>query len=473
MKKHIFLCAFILCLFCAMPVFAVEFTDVDGHWSKENIQYITDKGLIDGYPDGSFRPNGQITRAEFVMILAREAGVDLTSFSGKVPYSDVNDHWGASAIQWATENGVVDGYNDGRFLPDGNISRQELAVMFYRYLVKVKDNLPDATMETTPFTDDDEIGVWAKEAVYGLQATGIINGNEDGSFTPERAITRGETAKILAYYLRNVEIPEGNQVKIYVNGSLVKSNVRVETVDGMNMIQARPFVESMGYEITFYPTTKLLVVDNDSQDLQCWIGKTNAYVNGNETTLAAAPILSNENTMFPLKAMADALNVSLTENESTKSIYISCTLPSILRNANGFYGTASTQNDINGLLSLGFNDQRDGFYGTVANGNLTYGSFTTATGHRYIGNWANGTMTGSGRYISSMGELYVGTFSKGHITEGIGYLIDGATFRGTWYHNATTSATYPSVGQFTDADGITYGNASSDWSNGGLTESKW
>ena len=53
-------------------------------------------------------------------------------------------------------------------------------------------------METTPFTDDDEIGVWAKEAVYGLQATGIINGNEDGSFTPERAITRGETAKILA-----------------------------------------------------------------------------------------------------------------------------------------------------------------------------------------------------------------------------------------------------------------------------------
>ena len=194
MKKHIFLCAFILCLFCAMPVFAVEFTDVDGHWSKENIQYITDKGLIDGYPDGSFRPNGQITRAEFVMILAREAGVDLTSFSGKVPYSDVNDHWGASAIQWATENGVVDGYTDGRFLPDGNISRQELAVMFYRYLVKVKDNLPDATMETTPFTDDDEIGVWAKEAVYGLQATGIINGNEDGSFTPERAITRGETA---------------------------------------------------------------------------------------------------------------------------------------------------------------------------------------------------------------------------------------------------------------------------------------
>ena len=72
-------------MFLRYARFAVEFTDVDGHWSKENIQYITDKGLIDGYPDGSFRPNGQITRAEFVMILAREAGVDLTSFSGRSP----------------------------------------------------------------------------------------------------------------------------------------------------------------------------------------------------------------------------------------------------------------------------------------------------------------------------------------------------------------------------------------------------
>ncbi len=476
MKKRLFLLTLILCVFCTMPVLAAEFTDIDGHWSQDNIEYITDKGLIKGYPDGTFLPNGQITRAEFVVILARESQISLDKYTEDTPFPDVNQHWAKDAILWASENGVVDGYSDGTFLPDGAITRQELAVMFYRYLDKVKKDLPEAVIEPTPFTDDEQIGEWAKVAVQYLQKAAILDGYEDDSFRPQNPITRGETAKIMAYYLGKPNIPGNDGTNIYVNGKLVKTDVFTETVNGVDMIQVRPYLEAMGYQVSFYSTTKLLVADSDDQDMQCWIGKANAYINGTEVIFATTPRLVNESTMVPIDTVASALKVSIEKKNwggNGQILSITCPLPSIVRSTNQFYGKADSKTDVSGLLSLRFNDKKDGYYGQVTNGVLSYGSYTTETGQRYIGNWSKGMMSGTGRYISTLGELYIGTFAEGHITKGTGYFTDGSSFTGEWYFNAKYSVSYPSVGQFTDNQGKTYGDASSDWSNGGLAQSKW
>ena len=190
----------------------------------------------------------------------------------------------------------------------------------------------------------------------------------------------------------------------------------------------------------------LKVVDNDSKIYNAGSGKTNAYVNGSETTLAAAPILSNENTMFPLKATADALNVSLTENEGTKSIYISCTLPSILRNANGFMEQHRRKMALTVCFPLVLTTremvftepwQRKSYLWKFT---ATWDIAISETGRMEPRSAAGAIFR---QWVSCMSHIFQRPYYRGARLS-----YRWGAFRGTWYHNATTSATYPSVGQF-------------------------
>lgn len=176
---------------------SVEFTDIDGHFAKEAINELVQKGVLQGYPDNTFRPNDFVTRAEISKIIVKafniEPGQDTL-------FDDVNkDAWAYSFISALYSKGFIKG--DGkRFYPNENITRQDVAVIFARML-----NETDAkTTADYYFSDLDNISGYARDSVNFLAAKGFLLG--DGyAFRPHSGITRGETAVLISRILKGFE----------------------------------------------------------------------------------------------------------------------------------------------------------------------------------------------------------------------------------------------------------------------------
>ncbi|MDO4542347.1 MAG: S-layer homology domain-containing protein, partial [Bacillota bacterium] len=259
-KLRILLLSLVITMFLAIPVAAEEsfyYTDVTGHWGELNIYYITNKGLLNGYPDRTFRPDNAITRGELVTILSKDAGADTSAYANANSFSDISRHWAKNAINWAAANGIVNGYENGTFRPDTAISRQDLATMLDRYLKN--KGLPLKYPED-PFNDQAKIGSWATSAVTTMQRYGLIQGRENHYFYPTASSTRAETATIIARYLRILNGESGNSslADIYVNNSLKKSGVIVSRETGNTMVGLRDFFEAIGYEVAYYGNTSLV-----------------------------------------------------------------------------------------------------------------------------------------------------------------------------------------------------------------------
>lgn len=185
---------------------SAAFTDVSG-WAKEYIDYLADKGIVNGKTETSFAPNDSITRAEFVKIIAGIAGADVTKAS-KASFSDVaSDAWYAPYVLWAADNGIVTG-SDNRFSPNSKITRQDMAVIISRYIDKLSEKKLDAVNEKIDFADAAAISAYASDAVSVMQQAGIINGKGENSFAPRDNATRAEACKMLALVMQNTEVQE-------------------------------------------------------------------------------------------------------------------------------------------------------------------------------------------------------------------------------------------------------------------------
>lgn len=173
------------------------FSDVaEDHWAFPGIEYLYGKGAIRGYDDGSFKCSEPVTRAEFVKMAAKVFDIAVPE-EENVSFNDVSaEDWFYESVKAAAAAGLVLGDSDGRFNPDKKISRQEIAVILNRCLEKSGKN-PEKVNETIIFSDADSIANWAFESVIKLQQTGIINGNDDGSFKPEDNASRAESAMML------------------------------------------------------------------------------------------------------------------------------------------------------------------------------------------------------------------------------------------------------------------------------------
>lgn len=474
-KLKAILIAILLFALYTSPVAAndIIYSDVTGHWAETDIYYITNENLLNGYPNGSFQPDKTISRAEFVNILVKDAGVDIAAYDKASKFSDVGNHWTKAAINWATQSQVVTGYDNNTFRPDAAISREELATMLNRHIRLVKGLTLEYKYPEDPFNDNRKISPWAKEAVTAMQRYGLIQGKGNYNFCPQETATRAETATMTARYIRTAkgESASYSQANIYLNNNLVKQGVAVVTDGNTTMIAMRDFFEAIGYEVAFYNNTSLVAAYNQQNDLEFWLGKTKAYANGQEKTLSAAPYTVNSSTMAPLKDIGTALGISIIQDnqgQNTANIKITLTPASTNRNGLSFYGSANSAG-VQGEISLG---NKTGFWGTVKNGNMVYGSYTTNDGYRYFGNWSNAQFSGPGRAINPLGELSVGTFANGYMSQGVTYFADGSSFQGQWYYNANTTAIYPGKGVLT-AQGRSYGTESTDWSGGALTASKW
>lgn len=163
------------------------------------------KNYIKGFPDGTFGPEKDITRAQVATIIARailpgfKEGADYGNIGG---YTDVTGHWAASAIAYCSKYGVFKGYDDGTFQPNRSISRQELALVVARL-----DGVTPAG--EIPFTDADQVSAWARDGVYTAYTKGLIRGYDDKTFRPLDNISREEAVTIFNRYLKRGVNAEG------------------------------------------------------------------------------------------------------------------------------------------------------------------------------------------------------------------------------------------------------------------------
>ena len=202
LMKRVLSVLLVVCLLCsALPsAFAAEgggFTDVSkDHWAYDAITEAVAAGYFKGVSDTAFDPEGTLTRAMLVTVLARAAGAE-TDDNASTGFSDVAvGTWYTGAVAWAAENGVVTGDGDGTFAPDRAATRQETATIFLRLLKLLNKTLPEIE-EVKTFADAADIAAWAEEAVETMQTAGVLTGYPDGSFLPLRLdwiLLKGVTA---------------------------------------------------------------------------------------------------------------------------------------------------------------------------------------------------------------------------------------------------------------------------------------
>ncbi len=171
---------------------AEKFTDIAGHWAKDNILVMYERGIINGFTDGTFRPENNVTRAEFIKMLVAALKLEI---GGDVQFDDVNaGDWHYAYIATAFNKGIVNGVGTG-FNPDGAITRQDASAIVYRAI------MAGTEADGVTFADDSQIADYAKAAVAALSANGIILGS-DGYFNPTNNMTRAEAATIIQRILQ-------------------------------------------------------------------------------------------------------------------------------------------------------------------------------------------------------------------------------------------------------------------------------
>ena len=174
-----------------------RFTDLGpvGTWYHEAVDYVLRNGLMNGYGNGTFGPNDNLTRAQFVQILFNREGRPVVNYL--LQYRDVADGaWYTEAIRWATSQGIICGYGNGMFGPNDNITREQLAVMLWRYA-----GSPAATDKELHFPDADKAGGYALEALCWAVEKGVMNGYGDGRLGPQGLATRAQVAQMLKNFL--------------------------------------------------------------------------------------------------------------------------------------------------------------------------------------------------------------------------------------------------------------------------------
>ena len=199
----------ILITLSPVSAFAAEpMSDITGHWAKEQIQSWVDNGNIKGYPDGTFKPDNNITRAEFMTIANKAFGY---TEKAEISYSDVADgSWYEDAVAVAKAAGYINGYPDGTMKPNAPITRQEAAV-----IIAEIDALTADEAAADEFTDAATIPAWSKGSVGASVTAEIFNGYPDGSFLGNNKIERGESVVALGKALDYKNAPDEITAAIY------------------------------------------------------------------------------------------------------------------------------------------------------------------------------------------------------------------------------------------------------------------
>ena len=174
----------------------VTYTDIRGHWAADAIEYVTEAGLMNGVGNGKFAPDAALSRGMLATILYRMAGEPAVSGKASAAFTDCeNGTWYSDAVVWAAKNGIIKGYTDGTVLPNQSVTRQEMAVIIYRYAVQIEGAKP--VTDPLTYADASSIAGWAVEGVAYCTAHKILQGSNN-YFRPTATATRAEVDQVFA-----------------------------------------------------------------------------------------------------------------------------------------------------------------------------------------------------------------------------------------------------------------------------------
>lgn len=167
-------------------------------WYHDGIHWALDEDVMNGFEDGTFKPDGNTTRGQIATMLYRMEGSPAIAAGNS--YSDVKaGKWYTIAIGWATANNIVTGFGDGTFKPDAPVTREQLATMLYRYADYKGKVVVEGPTAALSFSDADSVSKYAKEPVTWMVGKGLINGI-DGKLMPRGKATRAQVATLFMRY---------------------------------------------------------------------------------------------------------------------------------------------------------------------------------------------------------------------------------------------------------------------------------
>jgi hypothetical protein len=175
----------------------LQYDDVAQHWSSPSIVKLTQLGVLNGYPDGGFEPDEQITRAEFAAMIAR----GFVDMAGRIvnykpedftEFKDINDHWSSEYLMKLVSVGVMTGYEDGTIRPEKTISRQEMALIITRVL-----NAYILNRDTSHVQFTDLSHAYGADAIKKATSLGIFTGKTNQTFDPDGGATRAESIQAI------------------------------------------------------------------------------------------------------------------------------------------------------------------------------------------------------------------------------------------------------------------------------------
>lgn len=172
-------------------------SSIENHWAKKAIMYAVDKNYFKDIADlNNFMPDKSLTRAEFVTILGRLANIDESKYKDKV-FNDIDaSKYYSPYIDWAYKNKIASGFGDGKFMPDKELSREEMCAFLSRFNKVHKINNKEENIKIS-FKDEKNISDWSKESVREMVRLGLIKGMDDGNFMPKEELTRAQIAQVV------------------------------------------------------------------------------------------------------------------------------------------------------------------------------------------------------------------------------------------------------------------------------------
>ena len=185
-------------LFAVLESRAAVFQDVDiSAWYMPGVEYTLQNSLMNGAGGGKFGIGDPLSRAQLAQILFNKEG--RPAVNDPIRFGDVSgEAWYAGAVRWAASQGIVEGCGNGLFAPNASITREQLAVMLWRYAGR-----PAATSRELRFRDADQAGNYALEALAWAVENGVLNGFDDGRLGPQSQATRAQAAQMLMNFAEN------------------------------------------------------------------------------------------------------------------------------------------------------------------------------------------------------------------------------------------------------------------------------
>ena len=186
-----------------MPVSAVLFEDISEHWAETYITQAAERSLIKGY-NGRYRPDDSMTRAELVTVLWRAMGEPEPS--AEAVFTDLTQDWYKKPVAWAQENNVVNGMGDGKFDPDGTVTREQLVVILHRMAgAPIGAEVMFTSIYDWQYPDSDQICAYAKQALYWAIYNEVYCGETmlgvGKTLAPKGAASRAQIAVMMIRYL--------------------------------------------------------------------------------------------------------------------------------------------------------------------------------------------------------------------------------------------------------------------------------